>query len=295
MGLPVRDPRPEPVSDNQPAALRLDAPAKLNLSLAVTGRRADGFHELAGRFVLIDLADRLLLMSGGSGLRIDGAGPDVPVDARNLAWRGLVAGVGGEPELACLTLEKQIPSAAGLGGGSSDAAAAWRLGRRWTARSERPSALEFTQLAGLGADVPFFAAQSAAAAVSGIGEVVEPVPTPDPPLAVTLIHPPFRLPTAAVFAELRPAEWTHSPVDGTNDLYAAAARLRPELDDLVALVTAAGGRPQLSGSGPTLFVATQDIERADGVAARLGRAGVRVTRTQTRRAAASIEPIAAEE
>ena len=276
-------------------ALRLDAPAKLNLSLAVTGRRDDGFHELASHFVLIDLADRLLLMSGGSGLRLEGAEPDVPVDGRNLAWRGLVAGIGAEPELACLTLEKHVPSAAGLGGGSSDAAAAWRLGRRWRARSERPGASELADLATIGADVPFFAAAVAAAIVGGIGERIESVPAPDPPLAVTLVHPPFGLSTAAVFAELKPSEWSHTPIDGVNDLYAAAARLRPELDDLVALVTAAGARPQLSGSGPTLFVATPDPERADGVATRLERAGVRVTRTRTRATAASIETMDEEE
>jgi 4-diphosphocytidyl-2-C-methyl-D-erythritol kinase len=268
MGVPVGDTRSGPVNAGGHEALRLDAPAKLNLSLAVIGRRDDGFHELASHFVLIDLADRLLLMSGGSGLRLEGAGSDVPVDGRNLAWRGLVAGIGGEPELACLTVEKRIPSAAGLGGGSSDAAAAWRLGRRWRALSERPSEPELVRLAEIGADVPFFAAQTAAAMVGGIGEHVERVPAPDPPLAVTLVHPPFRLPTAAVFAELRRSEWSPSPVAGANDLYAAAARLRPELEDLVALVTAAGGRPQLSGSGPTLFVATSDTERADGIAAR---------------------------
>ena len=111
--------------------LRLDAPAKLNLSLRVVGRRADGLHELESRLVLLEMADRLLLMPGCSGLRVEGATPDVPIEpSRNLAWRGLVAGFGEEPQLACLTLEKRVPSAAGLGGGSSDAAAGWRLGRR---------------------------------------------------------------------------------------------------------------------------------------------------------------------
>lgn len=275
-----------------PGALQIAAPAKLNLSLAIVGRRADGLHELESRLVLVDLADRLLLMPGCSGLRVEGADPDVPVDAaRNLAWRGLVAGLGGEPELACLSLEKRIPAAAGLGGGSSDAAAAWRLGRRWRGTHEASGPRELRALATIGADVPFFAAAMPAARVRGTGELVEPEAAPDPPLEVVLIHPPRGLATAAVFAELRPSEWSGSHDDGRNDLYPAAVRLMPELHELGALVAAAGAEARLTGSGPTLFVATTDADRADGVAARLRGAGVRVTRTRTRVAAASIERI----
>ena len=73
--------------------LRLEAPAKLNLSLAITGRRADGYHELASVFVLLDLADRLLLLPGAPGLRVEGS-DEVPLGAANLAWRGLAAGLG---------------------------------------------------------------------------------------------------------------------------------------------------------------------------------------------------------
>jgi 4-diphosphocytidyl-2-C-methyl-D-erythritol kinase len=280
------------VSATSPTALRLSAPAKLNLSLAIVGRRPDGLHELESRLVLIDLEDRLLLMAGCSGLRVEGGDPGVPVDAgRNLAWRGLVAGLAGEPDLACLSVEKRIPAAAGLGGGSSDAAAAWRLGRRWRDATDAPSPAELRALAAIGADVPFFAAATPAARVRGIGEVVDPEPAPDPPLEVVLVHPPRGLATAAVFAELRPSEWSGSHEDGRNDLYPAAMRLMPELRDLVALVAAAGAEARLTGSGPTLFVATPDAERADGVAARLRRAAVRVTRTRTRDAAASIERI----
>ena len=111
-------------------ALSLEAPAKLNLSLRIIGRRSDGFHLLESHLVLLDLADRLLLLPGNSGLRIAGEGAaDLPLDERNLAWRGLRAGLGHDPDIVCLALEKRIPASAGLGGGSSDAAAAWRLGR----------------------------------------------------------------------------------------------------------------------------------------------------------------------
>lgn len=265
--------------------LRLEAPAKLNLSLAVTGRRADGMHELVSDLVLLELADRLLLMPGCSGLRLEGSTAEgVPVDGHNLAWRGLAAGLGHAPALECLTLEKRIPVAAGLGGGSSDAAAAWRLGCRWEARTAQdPSAL-----AAIGADVPFFAAAVAAARVRGIGEIVEPQETP-PALHAVLIHPPFVLSTAAVFAELRESDWSGEPAPGRNDLLAAARRLRPELDDVIRQVAGAGGQPSLTGSGPTVYTLTDDPERAIAVAGRIERAGLRATLTHLRSEAASIQ------
>lgn len=265
-------------------ALRLEAPAKLNLSLRVVGRDERGYHLLDGELVLLELADRLLLMPGCSGLRVDGeAATDLPLDARNLAWRGLVAGLDGEPELACLALEKRIPAAAGLGGGSSDAAAAWRLGRAWRGAADEAGTGDLEALSRIGADVPFFAARMPAARVTGIGERVEPRPAVD--ATAVLVHPPFSLSTAAVFAELRPNEWGRQE----NDLLAPARRLRPELDDLYRLVRAAGGEPRLTGSGSTVFSLGDDPERAVSVADRLTREGLRATITRTRTSAPSIE------
>lgn len=130
MGLPAwRGRRQARVTASRVTPLRLAAPAKLNLSLRVVGRREDGIHELDGVMLLLELADRLLLLPGCSGLRVtDGDGepvPGLPVrGAENLAWLGLGAGLDGAPDeaLVCLTLEKRVPVAAGLGGGSSDAA-----------------------------------------------------------------------------------------------------------------------------------------------------------------------------
>jgi 4-diphosphocytidyl-2-C-methyl-D-erythritol kinase len=270
--------------------LRLDAPAKLNLSLRVVGRRDDGFHLLESELVLLELADRLLLLPGSSGLRVDAdAVTDVPTDERNLAWRGLLAGLGHEPDLLCLALEKRIPAAAGLGGGSSDAAAAWRLGRASRGLTERATPAELEELSTIGADVPFFAAEVAGARVSGVGERVEADPAPT--RHVVLLHPPFGLATAHVFAELRPDEWGSGP----NDLLPAARRLRPELDALFALVVAAGGVPRLTGSGPTIFTLADDAESAAAIAGSLARAGARATVTRTREAPAAIESIDDEE
>ena len=263
--------------------LRLEAPAKLNLSLRVVGRRNDGYHLLESDMVLLDLADRLLLMPGCSGLRVDGAADGVPLDEANLAWRGLRAGIGAEPDLACLALEKRVPTAAGLGGGSSDAAAAWRLGRAWRGADTVPNAQELAELARIGADVPFFAAGVAAARVSGIGETVDARPATR--RHVVLVLPPFRLSTADVFRELRPDEWGGLE----NDLLAPARRLVPALDDLFALVVAAGGVPRLTGSGPTIFSLEDGPDRAAAVAEALVARGVRATISGTRTTPAAIE------
>jgi 4-diphosphocytidyl-2-C-methyl-D-erythritol kinase len=270
--------------------MRLEAPAKLNLSLRVVDRRDDGFHLLDSELVLLDLADRLLILPGSRGLRVEGdATADVPLDEHNLAWRGLRAGLGADPDLVCLTLEKRIPSAAGLGGGSSDAAAAWRLGRAASGRQEPATAPELAELATIGADVPFFAAGVAAARIGGIGERV--LPLPATVQHVVLLHPPSGLATAAVFAELRPDEWG----SGGNDLLAPARRLMPELVELFARMRDAGGTPRLTGSGPTIFTVADDEDHAAAIATALARTGARTTVTRTREAPAAIEPIDDEE
>lgn len=285
--------------------LQLDAPAKLNLSLRIVARRDDGYHELDGVMLLIELADRLRIGPGSSGLRVSNAAgepvPDVPArPAENLAWRGLAAGLRGSPDeaLVGLALEKRVPVAAGLGGGSSDAAAGWRLGRRWMGHGEHVAQAQLDELSHIGADVPFFAAQAVAARVRGIGQRIDVLDAPRSH-EVVLAHPPHGLATAAVFGALRPDDWsaetattlTEALNEGRNDLWPAARRLAPDLDELAALIVAAGGQPRLSGSGPTLFCITDDPERADGIARRLERARVRVTRTRSRTHPATIERI----
>jgi 4-diphosphocytidyl-2-C-methyl-D-erythritol kinase len=272
---------------------RLAAPAKLNLWLHVVGRRADGFHELDSLVVLLDLADEVRTRPGKVGFEVLGEHVDgVPTDEANLAWRGWVAGWGTGSPSGEVAVHKVVPVAAGLGGGSSDAAAGWRLARVAAGLGDEPAAeATLADLAAIGADVPYFAAQQPAARVTGIGEHVAPAPTPTA-REVVLVHPPFRLSTAAVFGRLTPADWSigdGDPLVGRNDLLAAARRIRPELDEVVRLTTRAGGEPRLTGSGPTIFVLTDDPERADGVASRLDGSGLVTTRTRLRTEPASIE------
>jgi len=275
------------------AALRLAAPAKLNLSLWVVGRRSDGFHELDSVMVLLELADELLLASNDEGLLVEPSSFEVPRDpASNLAWRGFAAGLAATPRGVSLLLTKRIPVAAGLGGGSSDAGAGWRLGRVRGGAPERPTAAELAELAGIGADVPFFSAQLAVARVTGIGQGVEPIELPSGTgTEVVLVLPPFPLSTAAVFAELRETDWGGGGREG-NDLLAPARRIRPEVDDFVRLMVAAGAEPHMSGSGPTMFALLDDTERADAIASRLNRGGVSTLRTRLRKEPASIETVA---
>jgi 4-diphosphocytidyl-2-C-methyl-D-erythritol kinase len=280
-----------------PGRWRMAAPAKLNLWLRVVGRRPDGFHELESVLVLLDLADEVSTDADGPELVVRGTtATDVPTDHTNLAWQGWAAGWGAEPPPGELVVEKRIPVAAGLGGGSSDAAAGWHLALHAAGGSgEQPDRPALASLARIGADVPFFAARTAAARVEGIGERVEPVTDQPDHAEIVLVHPPFRLSTAAVFAELRPGDWSEPVgarllVPAGNDLLAPARRLRPELDEVFRIVATAGGGPHLTGSGPTVFMTTDDPERAAGVARRVDRAGLATSRTRIRAEPASIEP-----
>jgi 4-diphosphocytidyl-2-C-methyl-D-erythritol kinase len=229
---------------------RVVAPAKLTLSLRITGVREDGFHLLDAEMVSIDLADELTF-SPGTGISIVDDVPGglgvggVPGGTDNLVARALRA-VGRD---AAVRIRKRIPAGAGLGGGSADAAAVLR----WAGVGDLDVA------ARLGADVPF-CVQGGRARVTGIGERLERLPFAERCFVIVL--PPLSVDTAAVYraydGELPP----HAPRrargtggDCANDLESSALRVEPELArwrDRLAEVT--GCRPQLAGSGSAWFV-----------------------------------------
>jgi 4-diphosphocytidyl-2-C-methyl-D-erythritol kinase len=216
--------------------LTVVARAKLTLSLRVVGVRSDGYHLLDAEMVTLDLADRLTF-SDGDGLSLAGsAAAGVPTGPDNLVCRALAA-VG---RSAQVQVEKRIPAGAGLGGGSADAAAVLR----WAGCDGVEVA------AGLGADVPFCLV-GGRARVTGIGDVVEPLPWE--PGEYTLLTPPFGISTAEVYRA-----WDALGGPGSeraNDLEAAALAVEPGLaawrDELAR---AAGLTPVLAGSGSTWFV-----------------------------------------
>ena len=269
------------------------APAKLNLSLAVVGLRPDGYHELHSVMVPLDLADRLSLAPAAGPvdtLHVDGfdAGPEADnlvlvalAGAREAVGAGW-AGSGGPPPPLAARLDKRIPVAAGLAGGSSDAAATVDGAlEAWGAALTIHERLRVA--ARLGSDVPFFLA-GGAALVEGRGESVTPLRgiLGDPP-GVLLVTPRLALRTPDVFAawdagprigggavrtssahladELRTGLSGRALVDRAgilavaNDLVAATATLEPELVALRRALSRRLGRPVgQSGSGPTLWV-----------------------------------------
>lgn len=215
------------------------APAKLTVSLRVTGVRADGYHLIDAEMVTLDLADELAI-TDGDGLVVRTAdGTDVgevPPDDDNLVRRALAL-VG---RTAHVTLTKRIPPGAGLGGGSADAAAVLR----WAGHTDLDAA------ATIGADVPFCLV-GGRARVRGIGEVVEPL---EPrPRTFTLLTPPFGCSTPAVY---RAWDALGGPTaDGPNDLEPAALVVEPRLAEWRDRLGDATGRtPVLAGSGSTWFV-----------------------------------------
>ncbi len=213
------------------------APAKLTLSLRITGVRNDGFHLIDAEMVSLDLHDTLEI-ADGSGLEVLGAGGtgQLVSGADNLVTKALDL-VG---RTAAVRLHKRIPAGAGLGGGSSDAAAVLR----WAGFEDTDAAVR------IGADVAF-CLRGGRARVSGIGELVELLSFE--PRTYTLVTPPFGCSTPAVYAA-----WDDlgGPVgDNGNDLEPAALRIAPDLADWrVELAAVAGQRPRLAGSGSTWFV-----------------------------------------
>ena len=215
----------------------LSAPAKLTLSLRLVGRRDDGLHLVDAEMVAIDLADRLHV-SDGDGLQVVpvGGGLEVAGGDDNLVARALrLAG-----RSAAVVVHKAIPAGAGLGGGSSDAAAILRWAG-WT---------DVVGAAAIGADVSFCLV-GGRARVTGVGEVVEPLEFSA--MSFTLLTPPVGCRTADVYR--RWDELGGPAGENGNDLEPAALDLLPDLarwrDDLG---DATGLRPRLAGSGSTWFV-----------------------------------------
>jgi 4-diphosphocytidyl-2-C-methyl-D-erythritol kinase len=277
------------------------APAKLNAQLAVGPLRPDGFHELRTVYLAVSLVDTVTVRPG-DGLSVSVTGLDadvVPTDRRNLVWRAaeLLARHAGVRADATIEIAKSIPAAAGLAGGSADAAAALvALDRLWGTGAARA---DLDRLAAeLGSDVPF-SLLGGVALGSGRGEQLAPVLSRTPSHWV-LGFAGEGLSTPAVYGELDrlraagavPGGVPMTPVDPVlgalrdgapsglagalgNDLQAAALALRPELGRALRAATAAGALAALvSGSGPTVAALAQDEQSAVRLAAELAGAGV---------------------
>lgn len=259
--------------------MRLFAPAKVNLALHVTGRRADGYHLLDSLVVFAGVGDWLEI-GEASELRLSVTGPraaGVPADRRNLVWRAAEAF--GRPRGAAIRLEKHLPHAGGIGGGSADAGAALRgLSALWDA--PLPA---MPDLLAIGADIPVCLG-SRPARMRGIGEVLDPLP-PIPPLWFVLVNPGVEVPTGPVFRALSGVDnppmpepdWSDAESlldwlgETRNDLEPAACALVPEVRAVLdALAAEPGCRlARMSGSGGTCFGLFTEEAEAEGAAERL--------------------------
>lgn len=265
--------------------MRLTARAKINLYLHVLGRRADGYHLLDSLIAFAEYGDELVV-EAARGLELAIAGPMIPALEGSLAApadnivlaaaRALAAATGARID-ARLRLDKRLPPAAGLGGGSSDAAMALRgLTRLWAVR---PTAAEMQKIAlQLGADVPACLRQPVPVFVGGIGEALEEAPAL-PPAGLLLAHPARALSTARVFNSLSdtgspPARFDEAPHDAEalaallaerrNDLEVPACRLVPEIDRVLGDLRALPGLllARMSGSGAACFGLFADLAAA---------------------------------
>ena len=235
--------------------------AKLNLSLRVGPRRPDGFHELDSIVQTIELADRISFVQGGTGLRVESPFPpreDLVYRAAQAILAEKRAKVG-----VRITVEKNIPTGAGLGGGSSDAACVLVLLDRLIPprlRSDRLAELA----AAIGADVPLFL-RGGRVRMQGKGERLTFIP-PGAEGAFLLVIPPIHCDTAAVYRrydEIHPGGKDSPPRLGENDLEEAALSLYPDLAPYPAATASAGGDYWgMSGSGATFFAAFADPDRA---------------------------------
>lgn len=266
---------------SRPAPLRDDAPAKINLTLAVGPLRTDGFHPIESLIARISLCDTLTLSPSDGGFRLTANDPGLPTDETNLvirAARAIAETAGISIPDVHIHLEKHIPAGAGLGGGSSDAATTLRLLEDFTGTALSP-AQRLSIAASLGSDVPLFLNPSPCVA-RGRGEQVEVIQAP---LTghVVLLQPEIHCSTREIYAELD----RHSarPIDSGrlqrvlsvlpdvdalmpllfNDLEPPAFTCFPELQSLHARAQdIAEGPVRMSGSGSSLFRVVADQQRA---------------------------------
>ncbi len=259
--------------------MHVRAPAKINLNLRILGRNnTTGFHDLETWMVPLTLADELHVKPTTTpGIQLTCSDPELDAGSGNLAWRAadLFLRETSHPGGATIELHKHIPHGAGLGGGSSDAAAVLKALNDLAGAPLDDAALN-SLAAQLGSDVPFFLRAESSLA-RGRGEVLEPRPLPQP-LELLLIKPPFAVETAWAYRQWDtgvtvPSRWTapqlHDGLEIFNDLerpvfakYIVLASLKEWLLEH-SLVAAAG----MSGSGSCLFAILRDPRGAEPLAA----------------------------
>lgn len=278
----------------------LSAPAKINLGLAVRGRRADGYHDISTLFLKISLADELGIDDTDSpDIVVNCDDPAIPSDSRNLVHRAATALQPSAPGRgARLSLRKSIPVAAGLGGGSSDAAAALNgLNTLWYLQLAPAELARYA--AAIGADVPFFLLPGAAAIGRGRGDALEPLSCPVV-LSLVLVKPPVTVSTAWAYQQLDPALTDNAGATTIlarhlesgdierlgeacfNDFEPVMLAHFPVLRTIKKALTQPGVcGVSMSGSGPTMYAVCRSSDVAQEVAQTIRNRGWQVWACQT--------------
>lgn len=279
--------------------IKVCARAKINLTLDVLGKRPDGFHQVETVMQTIALHDSLEFEPREEGISLTVPGGGVPAGADNLVYRAarLMQAYAGKKCGVGIKLVKQIPVAAGLGGGSADAAATLlALNEMWGIRLPLPELFALSEK--LGSDVPFFLLGGTALA-AGRGERLTPL-SPCPRLGLVLVKPFFSVSTASVYQAYDASLITQRPATGAmirfikekningiarslvNVLEAATISMYPEIAGIKEKLLAAGALGVLmSGSGPTVFGVTDSMAAAGAVADRYQSCGEQVLVTET--------------
>jgi 4-diphosphocytidyl-2-C-methyl-D-erythritol kinase len=257
--------------------MKILSPAKINLFLQVTGKRPDGYHELFSLMCCVGLFDTIILQFGGKKIALESSHPQIPLDDTNLVCKAAALFFKNmhSPDGVKIILDKSIPVAAGLGGGSSNAASVLKgLNHHYDYPFSREQLMSMGLC--LGADVPFFLFEKPAL-VTGIGEKLAAYPELLP-YHVLLVHPGFKVSTGEVFQNLNlrltkcKKKITKSSLMKTgydvcrhlrNDLEAVTALKFPEIDAIKAQLLEQGALGALmSGSGPTVFGLFSDSKTA---------------------------------
>lgn len=263
------------------------APAKVNLFLQVLGKRPDGYHELATLMQKIELSDRILFEAGGRGIQIECPGSPLPADETNIAYKAaavLFNHINDQPGIR-ITIEKRIPAAAGLGGGSSDAATVLKgLNELFGYNLNREELISLGEK--IGADVPFFLVDGTAWAF-GKGERLETAEN-IPAMWLVLVNPGFEVSTKSVYEGLKmgltkgglkfsiPKFFSIQDIAQglRNDLERVTLKRHPVLAQIKEHLVRCGAIGALmSGSGPTVFGIFTGQKEAEKSAAEFKRAG----------------------
>lgn len=258
------------------------APAKINLGLEVLYERPDGYHEISTLFYRVSEPHDTITVTHAGFFRLTCSDPSLPVDDRNLMMRAAHAfeKMTGQPLPPLLIhLEKQIPMGAGLGGGSSNAAAMLRI--LYETLDRPPPRNDLMELAAkLGADVPFFLSESNAASARGIGEKLLPIETHFPLAILIVVDPKIHVSTREAYASLSPSPraasmdyakfFEHTPPLKTwrealhNDFEPEIFRRYPRLAEIKhSLYQRGAGFALMSGSGSALYGLFEVIEAAE--------------------------------